>query len=411
MNDDTLLLAARLGRRLRSLACCYLALLALGCSEDETDEAAGSSDGPLYVLANEVYAADDSTSYLNLLHTLDIAELDYDQAVEYGGGRATIATYNGWLFVSSPEGPVVTRHTVDASGRLVSTGEISFGNYGFNELTIDEWSINFISETKAYLFNYTDGNVVVWNPSTLEISGEIAGPDMVREGSLLNGGTGFVRGNRLFRTYFWSNWETYDTSREQYLAVYDTENDALLELIPEQRCPGLGNRVSQDPAGNLYFSNWIWNVTETLTKDAPVSCALRIRPDEETFDADWVLRFPDLAEGRQGAMLNVLSDGRAVMSVFHDERVSIDAQTDPSELAGTDNWRIWSVDLERQTAELSSELPWMAGAASNFELDGRSFLFIPGEDWAITHVHELVDGHAKPAFDVRGWSFQLQKLR
>lgn len=399
----------------RALARTLLAstLLALSsCSNPQSAERDTESGSPKYVLGNEIYSAEGSTSYLNVLDSLDIEGLDEKLAVEYSGGRATFATYNGWLFVASPEEPLLTRFSIDDRGNLSKEAELSFANYGVTSLTIDEWSINFIDEHKSYIVNYDDGGTIIVDPTSMEITGEIPAPDLApREGWSLNGGTGFVRDGKLFRTVFWSNWDSYDTSREQFLAVYDTERDELLELIPEPRCPGLGNRVSQDAQGYLYFSNWIWNVTETLTKDAPESCALRIAPGDDRFDPDWVLRFPELTEGRQGAMLNVLATGQALLSVFHDERVDIDEQTDPSELAGTDNWRIWSVDLQRQSAQPVPGLDWMAGAASNFDIDGRSLVFVPGKEWSITHVYELDEEQARPRFDVTGWSFQLAKVR
>lgn len=46
---------------------------------------------PLYVLANEVYDADSSTSYVNVLTSLDIAAIDCDRATP----RFDV---NGWSF-------------------------------------------------------------------------------------------------------------------------------------------------------------------------------------------------------------------------------------------------------------------------------------------------------------------------
>lgn len=377
--------------------------------------AATDADGarvPLYAIANEVYTDDDSTTYVSVLSSLDVTEIDYDAAIEYAGGRATIAAYDGALFVASPEAPAITRFAVDRDGTLEEEGTVSFLDYGFESVSIDEWGNAFISTTKAYLF-HPDGSAVIWNPTTMEIRGEVdqGDFDLVRDFGDLNGSAAVARGNRLFKTVFWSDWDAWKTSSEQYLAVYDTDSDVLIELIEETRCPGLGNRVASDEDGNLYFSNWIWNVAETLVAGAPESCALRIESGEERFDQDFRLAYPEATGGRQGAMFTYLGDGEALVSVFHDERATIDAGTAPAELASTDNWRLWMLDMEAGDAAPLEGIEWMTGAATTVGLDGRSFVMVPGADWSVTSVYELERGQATHRFDVNGWSYQFQKLR
>lgn len=388
------------------------ALAACGDSGDGGDDTDTAYDGPLYVIANEVYTADSSTTYVNVLHSLDVDQVDYTKAIEYAGGRATIATVGGWLFVGEPEAPVITRFAVAADGTLVQDGQISFANYGFESIWIDEWGNTFISPTKAYLMNSDDGTTIVWDPTTMAITGEIApSQNLVRGNQLLNGSPGLVRGDRLFRTFFWSDWDAYATSTEQYLAVYDVTTDTMIALVPESRCPGLSNRIERDEAGNLYASNWVHNVTETLVRGAPSSCAVRIAAVAEVFDPTWTLPFTAVTDGREGAMFSVLGGGQGLLNVFHDERATFDDQSDPSELAATLNWRLWHVDAADLTGAPVEGLDWMAGGASTFHLDGRTFVLVPGADYSITRISEIVDGAAVPSFDVTGWSYQFLRMR
>jgi hypothetical protein len=44
-------------------------------------------------------------------------------------------------------------------------------------------------------------------------------------------------------------------------------------------------------------------------------------------------------------------------------------------------------------------------------MDGRTFIFVPADEWSVTHVYEIIGDRAQPAFDVDGWSFQLAQLR
>lgn len=405
-------------RHVRSSAVAALfavCLAAAACGEDGDGKAVDTerAGGPLYAIANEIYGAnEDSTTYISVLSSLDIKEIDYSKAREYAGGRATLATVGGWLFVTAPESPIITRFKVSDQGVLTEDGQLSLLNFGIKSVPLDDWGNTFISPTKAYLLNYEEGNTLIWNPSTMEIIGEIKSPELAKEEELsLDGSPAVVRGDRLYRTFYWTDWKSYTFSSEQYLAVYDIVNDKLLELIPESRCPALGNRVEKDEQGNLYFSNWIWNVGATLVKGAPRSCVLRMSAGASKMDPDWTLPYGSVAMDREGAMFAYLGNRKGIISVFHKERVMFDASSDPQDLAATPNWKLWSVDLDRNTGAPLEGIDWMTGAASTFHLDGRDFVFVPGKDWAITKVYELEGGQARPAFDVRGWSYSFVKLR
>lgn len=369
-------------------------------------------DSPVYVVADEIFAKE-STSYVTLLRSLDVSELDLTDAIEFGGGRATIATRGGYVYVAPPDAPEIRRFAISEAGLLVPDGVLSFLHYGLESASLDEWGNTFISDDKAYLHNLTDGTSVIWNPRRMVISGEVDVSDfeLVRpELGELNGSSGLVRDGRLFRTIFWSNWEEQRTSQAQYLAVYDTDADRLIALDPEERCPGLSNLVSRDESGAAYFSNWIWNVGETVLRDAPQSCVLRLPADSERFDPDFTLRYADLTDGREGAVFSYLADGAGIMSVFYPERSPTTDGAGPSDVVEAPAWKLWSVDLSGKAAPLPG-LDWMLGAVTPLRLDGRSLLMVPGEDWAIIHVHELVDGRLEPRFDISGWSYQFLKVR
>lgn len=397
------------------LARCALLVLAasslLGCSDDGEPSPPPPPVKPRFVIANEVYNADDTTSYIHLLESLDGAMPDKSRAIEIAGGRATIATIGGWVFVAPPDRPSILRYAVDEDGQLQPDGEVSFAAYGFTSLYIDPWGNTFISPTKAYLHSSTDGTSIVWNPTAMEIVREIPpSQNLVRGTTSLNGSPAAVRGNRLFRTIFWTNWDAWETSTEQYLAVYDINEDRMIALVPETRCPGLSNWIDKDEAGNLYFSNWIWNVSETLVRNAPKSCAVRIPPTSDQFDPAWSLPYAALTQGREAAMYSYVGNGRGLLNVFHGERTTYDSNSDPSELASTPNWRLWSVDAANQTGAPVEGLDFMSGGASTFHIDNRAFVFLPGPLYQFTRAYEITATTATPVFEIPGWSYQLYAL-
>jgi hypothetical protein len=385
--------------------------------ESKTD--AGADGGKesdaqkFYVVPTEVYGADftDSTSYIPIVPSLDVDEISLDDAKEISG-RASIGLVGKWLFIAGSSEPVVTRYEITEDGKLKEDGSLNFMNYGVPEFfAIDSWGAVFVNPEKAYIFNGSDGSHIVWNPTTLEITGEIKGPDITKEGYNLES-IAVVRGNRMYRLFTLLNYDTWEfLAKPQYLAVYDLDKDEIIDIVEESRCPQLFNRPFVDESGDIYFSGWVWSAGLALTSDYPKSCALRVKKGDDTFDPDWQLNFGDVTDGRQGAMLRYLGKGQALLDVFHAERVEIDDKTDPEELANTPNWRLWKIDLEKKTGAPIESLDFKAGGFTDITIDGRTFLMVPNEDYSETKAVDLIGDETKDGFKVRGSSYDVRRIR
>lgn len=369
------------------------------------------SDKPTrYVILSTILGADTETSYLHLLSSFENVEIDPKQALELPG-RASIATYDQWLFVADGEAPTITRYTVDAQGKFQEDGRVSFAAYTSDPVSLDEWHNVFISASKAYLTLDASTDMLIWDPSELAIDSQLELPELQRKGLDIDGSTLITQGKYVLRSVTWKDWDAYKTSEEQYLVVLDSEQDKLVDMLSETRCPALSSRVDKDEQGNLYFSNWIYNVTETLVNKAPHSCALRIKAGERVFDKDWMLEYPKLTEGRESAGFTYLENGHAFLSVFHNERVTIDAQTDPRELALSDNWRLWGVDLKAQTAKPIESLDFSGGGYTLLKVEEHTLLTQSTDDYDKTTVYEVTgDMDLTKRFELPGFSYQIGVL-
>jgi hypothetical protein len=362
----------------------------------------------------EVYGADFATSnsYIPLVPSLDVERIDISRAREVSG-RASVAVVGPWLFVASSTAPVVERFEVAPDGSLREAGRISFMNYGLPEFfAIDAWGAVFISPEKAYLFNGNDGSQVVWNPTTLEITGEIPGPGISRMGYSFESVVA-VRGSRMYRIFTLLNYDAWEfLPAPQYLAVYDLTTDTLLDTVEESRCPQLYSRPFIDERGDIYFSGWVWTPGLTLTSDYPASCALRVLAGQDTFDPSWQLDFAaEVTQGREAGILRYLGGGKGLLDVFHAERATIDPSTDPQELSNTPNWRLWSIDLESKTGAPVEGLDFRAGGYQDVEVGGRTFLMVPNDTYSETTAVEVVDGQAAAGFVIQGSAYHMVKLR
>lgn len=384
------------------------------CGGSDGDKAPDLTGKPVFAVPTEVYGADfaTSTSYVPLVSSLDTDRIRLDHARELDG-RASIGAVGKYLFIASSSKPVVERFELRADGSLKAAGSLNFSNYGVPEFfAIDAWGAVFVDEQKAYIFNGSDGSHVVWNPTTLEITGKIPGPDVVQEGYNLES-IAVIRDNRMYRIFTFLNYDTWEfLAKPQYLAVYDLEKDKLIDLTEETRCPQLYNRPFIDEKGDIYFSGWVWTPALTLTSDYPASCALRIKKGDDKFDPSWQLNFAkDVTEGREAGMMRYLGNGKVLLDVFYHERETIDDETDAQELANTPNWRLWSFDLATNKGGPIENLAFKAGGYTDVVIDDRTFLMVPNEDYSETTAFEIVDGKAVEGFKIQGSSYNMIKLR
>lgn len=367
-----------------------------------------------FAIPTEIYGADfaSSSSYIPIVASLDVDRIKLDKARELDG-RASMAVIGDWMFVASSSAPIIERFEVGSDGSLTAAGRLSFANHGLPDFfAIDEWGAVIVDAEKAYVFNPTDGSHVVWNPTTMEITGEIPGPDIMEEGYQFES-IAIVQGKRMYRVFTLLNYDTWEfLAAPQYLAVYDVETDELTNLVEESRCPQLYSRPFVDESGDIYFSNFIWTPVLSLSSDYPHSCALRVKKGELAFDPDYQLNFAqDITDGREAGILRYLGEGKALLDVFHDERVAIDGETDAEELANTSNWRLWTVDLGDKTGAPLPDFDFKAAGYQDVDVDGRTFLMVPNEDYSETTSFEIVDGKVAERFKIQGSSYFMARVK
>jgi hypothetical protein len=416
----------------KTLLCSTLlgALALFGCDDDDEAPATGQLDatvtptdggdagapalGALYATPSEVYGADfmTSTSYVPVVPSLDVPSISIQNAREVDG-RASVARVGKYVFVASANAAVANRFVVDAEGALQPDGNINFSTQGLPPyFSIDSWGALFVSETKAYIFNGTDGSMIVWNPTTLTITGKIPGPGIVRQGYEIQSGS-VVRGNKLYRIFSLVNYDAWDfLTTGQVLVVYDLDTDQQLSMVEENRCPQLYGKPFVTEAGDIYFSGWVWPATLPLVRDFPKSCALRVLAGQDTFDPSYKLDFAANFEGHEGAMMSYLGNGQALLDVFHQERATYTASSDPQMLANTKNWRVWKVDLATGKGAPLEGLDFTGAGYSLAQVDSRSFLLTPDDEtYSATTAWEVLNGALKQSFKIQGSLYHIVRVR
>jgi hypothetical protein len=387
------------------------ALAATGCGGDEGGGASTEPTGDYFPTTSIVFGEDSTSTYLNVLRSLEAQEIAYETAREFAGW-ADLWVHEGHVFVTDGEAPALTRYSLAADGTLEQDARLSFSTYGAE--TAAFWRNIFVAPTKAYLFAPDSREMVIWNPDSLEITGTFALPALSDRGVQVLYGTtdrsAVVRGDRLYLPVAWGDWDNVSLSGDSAILVIDTTSDRVIDTLPVA-CPDL-NVATLDERGDIYFSNWVYGITPALFEEGPHTCAVRIKADEDVIDAGWSLTFADVTEGREAAALRFVGDGKALISVFHDEQVVLTPESDRYEVMDAPNWRFWTLDLETLEAQLLEPLGWHSGGYYSTRIGERNMLFVPSEDYASTEALELFsDGSLEPRWQARGWVTRLFELK
>lgn len=374
----------------------------------QPEPAGGSSEpGSTYVLNTLVFDDQGTTSYVSLLDSLGPQTIDNARAREFAGA-ADVWVHEGALFVTNAEASTITKFSVEA-GALVEQGVVSFASYGLASFGF--WLNKFVSADKAYFLNGTL-EYIVWNPTSMTITGSLPLPEAEPRGSFqlftaYSDRASVLRDGLLYQPFYWTDESYFLFDPASRIVVTDVATDSVVSVI-EAPCPGL-DYATVDAVGNAHFSAWVYAAGGAAVLDQPTTCVFELPARGEprvAFD------LPSKTEGRQGGVMRSIGNGRALLSVLHDERFpATDAPSAP-DLTFADNWRFWSYELASGTATPIETIEWNAGAQYSFDIDEKIYALVAAADYSATTVYDLGDGQSlTPAFDTPGWATRLFKVR
>lgn len=254
-----------------------------------------STKGPL-VLITERESPEDSLQYLHVISDWPgDGKLDYTKAVELGS-YVTARVSDGAIFVFQPDGATMQKYSVDANLNVKAEQKIGFASYGVGQSSGTVWG----TPERAFLVDEESGQIVRWNPRTMEINGSTPIPSEV----LVKNGIraqlqqfAVVSNGRAFITASWRDWDRNDYVPGAALVYFDIASDAPeLKLIHEDRCASSVAEPSVDEAGNVYVVGdgalGFDNLANTSKKSLP-QCLRRVLAGKTEFDPDF---FVDIAQ-------------------------------------------------------------------------------------------------------------------
>ncbi|WP_437569883.1 hypothetical protein [Sorangium sp. So ce542] len=409
-------------------------VLGSGCGDDETSSPAdqsssggqggggqggggqgggGQDGGDAFIVATRIWDDTATNSYYHVVSSLDAATaVDQTQALEITGSARLFAFEGmGWFGIGDAESPTISRYTLDGSNKLVKGDAISLQPFGVESL----WPTNYvISPTKVYHPDRAGEQIVVWNPTTMEVEGTIPLPDTHREGYLALYGYGSVlRGKTLLFSVGWFDWNTTDTILpETGLVAIDTETDTVVRFDVDDRCGGISQSV-ETASGDAYFvSSALGAAAYQLDRLETEPCALRVLRDADAFDPEFHLLLSELAGGAIAGDPIPAGGDSLFLRVFDESLATIEEETKTFEVTGQPAWRWWRWDTAANEAAAIGELAPSPANVSFFEVDGRVFTIDEGADSTESTLIELTaDGGPKLGLTTPGYLHGLAKVR
>ncbi|WP_169796516.1 DUF4374 domain-containing protein [Chondromyces crocatus] len=385
----------------------------LGCSDAGRDGVSTEPAAELYSVGSIVQSPEGRTLLVQTLRSLD-EDTTNENALEFAGNSRHWA-HGGAVFIGLDEEPTIEKYVPDEAGVLQPSGRVSFLSFGLTSIPAGNI---FLAENKAYLMAEGVYKIIVWNPSTMEIDGEIDLAPLKREGFDIEIYYPNRAGNRVYTPLRYVNFAAGEILHEVGLVQIDTDGDVVVADAHDDRCVGASQPAIADD-GTLYVladgRSYLAQLyaTQRMTPP-PKNCILRILPGETTFDPDFYTEIQAITGGKEVVTpLWYAGGGVGVAKMFYPDQIPPGTDTSGYKLWYQPAFKLWRIELgDTVRAEEVPGAPFSMNAFGGVTLDGRVFIG-ETEDGATSTIYEVDpdESRIQSHFVMEGLMRDLYKLR
>jgi hypothetical protein len=222
-----------------------------------------------------------------------------------------------------------------------------------------------------------------------------------------------MRGTRLLFSVAWIDWnETDSIAGETGLVVLDTETDRVSRVDVDTRCGGITQPLVGANGDAYLASSGLAAAAHRLGRLSTEPCALRVRADEDSFDANYALRLGELSGGAPlGEPVPGAGDD-IFLRVFDESLATVPEGALTYELTGQTAWRWqrWNVATDELTPV--TELEPSTADVTWFRVDGRVYGTETKADYSETTLLELTaDGGPVRRLTAPGFLHGVARVR
>lgn len=353
-----------------------IAILAVaGCGGgDDTHEHGDTS----YALGSVVIDADGNrTTYVQVIDSLDDGPYDNTSAIELPGNGVVTADGKN-IYVGLAEEPTWVKFSLDDTGKIAETGRLSLANTG---VTYIDYGYAIVDDETAVSVLSSIPSVVVWNPKTMTIKGEIALDGLVREGYELEVWTTIAHDGLVYIPGRWADWEGGRIYPGVAMTIVDPHAMTVVAQAEDDRCAS-GGRVVFAPDGYAYVMGDGRNYSIQMFANAsggmaPDNCLLRIAPGATDFDPDYYYAIPSLTGGLQSiSELDTAQDGSGTgfVKMFYPDKLPPDVEPVDFSFWDYPANKLWRLQLaDPPTAEEVQGAPFATLGFGGAALDGKLY--------------------------------------
>ena len=281
-----------MSNRMRRAACCLLAALASCAGGSDGEDAGGVARAETAVVLAVLTRTDDSyQTYPLASEHAPTGVLDLARALELPD--ALVTQNDEAIFVGDNERITLQRYEVNSDYSFTMTGELSLQSYGVDYINSDPL---FFSPTSAYYVDAPRGQIITFNPTSMEITGDIQVPELLREDYVVWLGPSKRVGDRYLANVLYTDENWTATSPDSTIGIIIEDNRSQpIRLISDDR--GVGAYLSfVDGNGDFYFSadGLSGSLALTGTQDVPTPRVLRVRQGADAVDPSFMLDLGEL---------------------------------------------------------------------------------------------------------------------
>jgi hypothetical protein len=381
--------------------------------DDGHDADLPDDEPPAFLIGTRVWNDTTTTSYFHVVPSIERGtEVDLSRAIEVPGAAKLYAVKGvGWFAIGAGEEPTITRYTLGADGGLQAGEAISLQGYGVDSL----WNTLYVvSPTKMYYPDRDGQRLIIINPTSMEIEGEVELPETGRAGYLsLYSYAHLTRGHQLLFSVAWIDWNESDSIvAETGLVVLDTDTHTVSRFDVDARCGGITQPIELASGAAYFVSSALAGAVHRLGRLSTEPCALRILAHEDRFDADYLLELGELGQGAIVGEPVPGGDDSVLLRVFDEGLASVAAGALSWELTGQAAWRWLRWNVETDDVTQIDELEPSTSDVLWFEVDGRVYGTQTTEDYSETTLYELnAPGGPKRALTAPGFLHGAARIR
>lgn len=337
-----------------------MAAFAAGCGGSSDEPAPEFSD---FALSSVVIDADGTrTTFVQTFKSLDAGPFTNASAVELTGNGVVFGGA-GNFYVGAAEQPTWTRYSADENGKLAESGQLSLLNTGASRI---DFGNALVDERTAVSIVTDQALAIVWDPSAMEIRGEIDLSHLRREGFELETWTTVAHEGLVYVPARWADWEGARILSGVSTTIIDPFEMKVVAVAEDERCASAG-RVVFGPDGYAYVMgdgrNYsIQMFANARGESAPDNCILRIPPGGTDFEEDFFVTIPSLTGGLEAITeleTAVQGSGIAFAKMFYPDELPEGVEPIDFDFWGERAHKMWRIELgDVPTAEEVEGIPF-----------------------------------------------------